>query len=61
MVPRAKGAAARLTQEAEGYKARITAQAEGDAQRFAAVLAQYQKAPQVTRERMYPDDARFTP
>ena len=55
MVPRAKGAAARLTQEAEGYKARITAQAEGDAQRFAAVLAQYQKAPQVTRERMYLD------
>ena len=55
VVPRAKGAAARLTQEAEGYKARITAQAEGDAQRFAAVLAQYQKAPQVTRERMYLD------
>lgn len=58
VVPRAKGAAARLTQEAEGYKARITAQAEGDAQRFAAVLAQYQKAPQVTRERMYLDAMR---
>lgn len=55
VVPSAKGAAARLTQEAEGYKARIVAQAEGDAQRFAAVLAQYQKAPQVTRERLYLD------
>ena len=44
VVPSAKGAAARLIQEAEGYKARIVAQAEGDVQRFAAVLAQYQKA-----------------
>ena len=55
MVPRAVGTAARLTQEAEGYKARIVAQAEGDAQRFSSVLGEYQKAPQVTRERMYLD------
>ena len=55
VVPRAVGTAARLTQEAEGYKARIVAQAEGDAQRFASVLGEYQKAPQVTRERMYLD------
>jgi len=55
VVPRAAGTAARLTQEAEGYKARIVAQAEGDAQRFNSVLAEYQKAPQVTRDRMYLD------
>jgi modulator of FtsH protease HflK len=55
VVPRARGAASRLTEEAEGYRARIVAQAEGDSQRFRAVLAEYQKAPQVTRERMYTD------
>ncbi len=55
VVPRARGAASRLTEEAEGYRARIVAQAEGDAQRFKSVLAEYQKAPQVTRDRMYID------
>ncbi len=55
VVPRARGAASRLTEEAEGYRARIVAQAEGDSQRFRSVLTEYQKAPQVTRERMYVD------
>ena len=55
VVPRAVGTAARLKQEAEGYKARIVAQAEGDTQRFNSVLGEYQKAPQVTRDRMYVD------
>ncbi|MDP2263909.1 MAG: FtsH protease activity modulator HflK [Hydrogenophaga sp.] len=55
VVPRARGAASRLVEEAEGYRARIMAQAEGDAQRFRSVLTEYQKAPQVTRERMYTD------
>ncbi|GAA3993865.1 FtsH protease activity modulator HflK [Comamonas faecalis] len=53
VVPRAVGTASRLEQEAEAYKARITAQAQGDAQRFTSVLNEYQKAPQVTRDRMY--------
>jgi modulator of FtsH protease HflK len=53
VVPRAKGAASRLLEEANGYKARIVAQAEGDAQRFRLVQAEYAKAPQVTRDRMY--------
>lgn len=53
VVPRAEGAASRLREEAEGYRSRIVAQARGDAERFKAVLAEYQKAPQVTRERMY--------
>jgi membrane protease subunit HflK len=53
VVPRARGAAARLLEEARGYKARIVAQAQGDAQRFALLQAEYAKAPQVTRERLY--------
>ena len=53
VVPRAVGAASRLAEESAAYKAKIVAQAQGDAQRFASVLAEYQKAPQVTRDRMY--------
>jgi membrane protease subunit HflK len=55
VVPRAVGAASRLKEESEAYKARIVAQADGDAQRFRSVLTEYQKAPQVTRDRMYLD------
>jgi len=55
VIPRAVGSASRLKEESEAYKARIVAQALGDAQRFRAVLAEYQKAPQVTRDRMYTD------
>ncbi|MEO6973905.1 MAG: FtsH protease activity modulator HflK [Rhodoferax sp.] len=55
VIPRAVGAASRLMEESEGYKARIVAQAVGDAQRFSSVLTEYQKAPQVTRDRMYID------
>ena len=55
VVPRAVGSASRLKEEADAYKARIIAQAQGDAQRFRSVLAEYQKAPQVTRDRMYLD------
>ncbi len=53
VIPRAVGAASRLNEEAAAYKARIVAQAQGDAQRFSSVLTEYQKAPQVTRDRMY--------
>lgn len=53
VIPRAVGAASRLKEESAAYKARITAQAQGDAQRFRSVQAEYQKAPQVTRDRMY--------
>ncbi|TAJ78421.1 MAG: FtsH protease activity modulator HflK [Gallionellaceae bacterium] len=55
VVPKAKGAAARLMQEADGYKQRVIANAEGDASRFKQILVEYEKAPQVTRERMYID------
>ena len=53
VIPRAVGSASRLKEEADAYKARIVAQAQGDSQRFSAVLTEYQKAPQVTRDRMY--------
>jgi membrane protease subunit HflK len=55
VIPKAQGSAARLHEEAEGYKARVIAQAEGDAKRFSEVLAEYQKAPAVTRDRLYID------
>ena len=53
VVPRANGTASRLKQEAQGYKAKIVATSQGDAQRFRSVLTEYQKAPQVTRDRLY--------
>ena len=55
IIPRARGTASRLLQEADGYKQRVIATAEGDASRFRQVLAEYSKAPQVTRERIYLD------
>ncbi|MFT7724839.1 MAG: FtsH protease activity modulator HflK [Roseateles sp.] len=55
VIPRAQGEAAKLREQAQGYKARVVATAEGDAERFKSVLAEYQKAPQVTRDRLYID------
>lgn len=49
----ARGKAAELLEEAEGYRARVVNEAEGEASRFGAVLAEYQKAPEVTRKRLY--------
>jgi membrane protease subunit HflK len=53
VVPRARGAASRLLQESEGYRSRVIANAEGEAARFSKILAEYQKAPGVTRDRIY--------
>lgn len=53
VIPRARGAASRLMQEAEAYRSRVVANAQGDASRFKQVLVEYQKAPAVTRDRMY--------
>lgn len=55
VIPKAQGTAARLREESEAYKARVVAQAEGDSQRFKSVLTEYQKAPAVTRDRLYID------
>jgi modulator of FtsH protease HflK len=53
VIPKARGTASRLLEESEGYRSRVVAQAEGDGQRFRSVLIEYQKAPAVTRDRLY--------
>lgn len=53
VIPRARGAASRLMEEADAYRSSVVANAEGDADRFKQVLSSYEKAPAVTRERMY--------
>jgi membrane protease subunit HflK len=53
VIPRARGAASRLIEESEAYRASVVANAEGEAARFKQILAEYQKAPAVTRDRMY--------
>ena len=53
VIPKARGTAARLLQEAEGYRQRLIATAEGDANRFRQLNAEYAKAPEVTRNRLY--------
>lgn len=55
VVPDARGAALRQIQEANAYKEQVIAQAEGEAYRFDLLLAEYQKAPEVTRNRLYID------
>jgi membrane protease subunit HflK len=53
ILPRARGEAARRREDAEAYRAQVIADAEGEADRFTQILAEYQKAPGVTRERIY--------
>ena len=53
VIPKAKGMAARLQAEAEGYRARVVERAEGDAARFRQIVGEYNRAPQVTRDRLY--------
>ncbi|MBL8417070.1 MAG: FtsH protease activity modulator HflK [Dechloromonas sp.] len=53
VIPKAKGTAARLMEEASGHKQRVISTAEGDASRFKQVQVEYAKAPEVTRQRMY--------
>jgi membrane protease subunit HflK len=53
VIPRARGTASRLMEEANGYRARLIATAEGEAERFSKLYAEYAKAPEVTRQRLY--------
>ena len=55
VVPKARGEAARVLEDAKAYRDRVIADAEGEAARFVALLTEYQKAPEVTRERLYID------
>ena len=53
VLAQARGDAARVLEQAEGYRARVVNEAQGEASRFLAVLNEYQKAPEVTRQRLY--------
>ncbi len=55
VVPEARGEASRILQSAQGYRDRVIAEAQGEADRFEDVLVQYQKAPGVTRQRIFID------
>ncbi|EAR60363.1 FtsH protease activity modulator HflK [Neptuniibacter caesariensis] len=55
IIPEARGQAQRMLEEASAYKEQVIARSEGDAKRFTALLTEYQKAPEVTRERLYLD------
>jgi membrane protease subunit HflK len=55
VVPEARGQAQRALEDAQGYREEVVARAEGEAERFTKLLAEYQKAPEVTRERLYLD------
>jgi membrane protease subunit HflK len=53
VLPQARGGAARILADAKAYRDRVVAESEGEASRFTAVLNQYAKAPEVTRQRLY--------
>jgi len=53
IIPKAKGAASRLTAEAQGYRLRVENEAKGNASRFEQILTQYDRAPEVMRDRLY--------
>ena len=55
ILPEARGAAKRMVAEADAYQQQVVANAQGEASRFTAVLVEYQKAPTVTRDRLYLD------
>jgi modulator of FtsH protease HflK len=55
VIPKARGNASRLTAEAAGYKLKVESEATGNASRFEQILTQYNKAPEVTRQRLYLD------
>ena len=55
IIPEARGQAQRLREEANGYKSQVVSKSEGEAKRFTKLLAEYKKAPEVTRERLYID------
>lgn len=55
IIPEARGAAQRLIEEASGYREKVIVEARGEAERFEKLLAEYRKAPKVTRERLYLD------
>src|SRR5690554_312207 len=55
VIPEARGQAQRLREEANGYRDEMISRAEGEADRFTKLVAEYRKAPEVTRQRLYLD------
>ena len=55
IIPEARGKAQRMLEEALAYKEQVVAEAQGETNRFLALLTEYQKAPEVTRQRLYLD------
>lgn len=55
VVPEARGKAQRIIEEANAYQQEVVARATGEAKRFESLLAEYEKAPEVTRKRLYLD------
>jgi membrane protease subunit HflK len=55
VIPKARGAAARMREEADAYQNEVVARAEGEAVRFEQLLKEYKKAPKITRDRLYID------
>ena len=53
IIPKARGKSARDIEDANAYKAQVINEAKGDASRFEQLLAEYEKAPKVTRDRLY--------
>lgn len=53
IIPEARGRAQRMIEEAEAYRAEVVARAEGESDRFESLLAEYKRAPEVTRQRLY--------
>jgi membrane protease subunit HflK len=55
VIPEARGEAQRLREEAQGYLSQVVSKSQGEANRFIKLLTEYQKAPEVTRKRLYID------
>ena len=55
IVPRARGKGIRIVQESEAYRNQVVAKARGESSRFTQVLTEYEKAPEITKERLYLD------
>ena len=53
LIPRARGAGVRQVQDASAYRSKVVADAEGESQRFSQLLTEYERAPAVTRQRLY--------
>ncbi|MCS5592258.1 MAG: FtsH protease activity modulator HflK [Gammaproteobacteria bacterium] len=53
ILPKSRGKAARMLEESKAYKSEVVSKSEGEASRFGQILAEYEKAPEVTKERLY--------